>query len=154
MHGSTWTRQGKPSTLPATYRRLQGVRNFLAFYDVHQDILWGYFRQRKRRYEVLDVLKRLRKRYPLDQRIYLVLDNFSPHRCANILQWAQCNNVKLVWTPTNASWLNRIECQFTEVKKFVFENTFYQHHHEVTEAMSKFLCYRNKRNRKHKKTFK
>jgi hypothetical protein len=32
----------------ATYRRLQGVRHFLGFYDVHRDCLGGVFRRRKR----------------------------------------------------------------------------------------------------------
>ena len=112
----------------------------------------GYFRPCKRHNEVLEILKRLRKRYPSDQRIYLDLDNFSPHRCANILQWARCNNVELVWTPTNASWQNRIECQFTEVKSSFSKTLSINTTMKVTDAMSKFLHYRNKRNGKYKQT--
>jgi len=149
-HGSTWARRQHPNRLPATYRRLQGVQHLLAFYDVHQDILWGYNRPRKRWQELLEVLHRLRRRYPGDERIYLVLDNFSPHKRKEIRVWARMNNVRLVWTPTNASWLNRIECQFTELKKFVFDNTNYHSHREVRNAIIKFLTYRNRRNKKRK----
>lgn len=124
----------------------------MAFYDLAQDKLWGYVRKRKRSTEFLGVLKWMRRRYPLQEKIYLILDNFSPHRCKIIFDWAKDNNVELVFTPTNASWLNRIECQFTEVKKFVFENTYYQEHHEVEAALKKFLIYRNARNLKRKKT--
>jgi len=77
--GRSWRPQGKPDRQPATYRRLQGVRHWLAFYDVHADKLWRYVRKRKRSREGLDVLKRMRCRYSADQRIHLILDNFSPH---------------------------------------------------------------------------
>jgi transposase len=94
----------------------------------------------------------MRKRYPGDERIYLILDNFSPHRRKEIRRWARKNNVTLVWTPTNASWLNRIECQFTEIKKFVFENSNHQSHKKMYIALTKFITYRNKRNKKRKLT--
>jgi len=124
----------------------------MAFYDVFEDKLWGYLRKRKRSTEFLGVLKWMRRRYPKEERIFLILDNFSPHRCQIIREWAAKNKVTLVFTPTNASWLNRIECQFTELKKFVFENTYYKEHHDVEEAIRKFLKYRNARNSKRKKT--
>ena len=45
--------KGKPAHPPATYRRSQGIRHRLAFYDVPADELWGYVRKRKRSREVL-----------------------------------------------------------------------------------------------------
>ena len=46
-----------------------------------------------------------------------MLDNFSRHLSTDddprISIWAAANNVELAYTPTNASWLNRIEAQFT-----------------------------------------
>lgn len=58
------------------------------------------------------------------------------------------NKVVFVWTPTNASWLNRIECQYTEVKKFVLDNSDYLSHVQMYRALKKFLTYRNNRNKK------
>lgn len=150
QHGTTWERRTSPDRLPATYTRTHGVRHLLAFYDVQEDFLWGYFRPRKRGQEVLDVLKRVRRRYPLEEKLYIILDNFSPHKRKEIRRWARHVNVKFVWTPTNASWLNRIECQFTELKKFVFTNTNYNLHEQVKDATYKFLRYRNTRNKKRK----
>jgi len=124
------------------------VRHFLAFYDLREDRLWGYYKTRKRSKEVLSVLKKIRKQYPKDEKLYLVMDNFSPHKKNEIEKWSKQSNVKIEFTPTNASWLNRIECQFTEMKKFVFGNTDYRSHKEVKEATYKFLIYRNRRNKK------
>jgi hypothetical protein len=43
-----------------------------------------------------------------------VLDNFSPHlstkRNSRVGDWAEENNVEFAYVPTNASFLNRIEC--------------------------------------------
>lgn len=150
VHGRVWAAHGAPDRLPATYRRTHGVRHLLAFYDMHDDVLWGYFRPRKRWQEVLDVLERVRTRYPLRERLYVVMDNFSPHRRAEIRRWARRSNVILVWTPTNASWLNRIECQFTELKAAVFHNSFYTEHNDVKRNTYRFLRYRNARNKKRK----
>lgn len=113
-----------------------------------EDRLWGYFKKRKRWNDVLSVLKLIRKRYPAKEKLYLVMDNFSPHKRSEIEIWSRRSNIGIEFTPTNASWLNRIECQFTEMKKFVFDNTNFQNHNEVKKATYKFLKYRNRRNKK------
>jgi len=145
--GQSWRGIGKPQRHRATYHRMHGVRHWLAFYDVHADQLWGYVRPRKRRQEVLEVLKRMRNRYPPPLRIHLILDNFSPHKVAEVTQWCRHNNVHLIWTPTNASWLNPIECQFGPVKEFVIRNSDYADHPELRRALDRYARYRNKRSR-------
>lgn len=130
--------------LPATYTRPHGVQHWLAFYDVHHKKLWGYVRSRKRHQEVLGALKLLRRRYPKKQRIHLILDNFSPHRKAKVLRYCRKNNIHMIWTATNASWLNPIECQFTHVKEFVIRGTNYRNHNELKTALYKYVIYRNK----------
>lgn len=142
--GRSYRPVGKPQRWPATYRRSQGVRHWLAFYDLHDDTLWGYMRKRKRSAEVLEVLKRMRRRYPAEQRIHLILDNFSPHGTPDVRRWCRRNNVHLIWTPTNASWLNPIECQFTPVKEFVIRNTYYADHNDLRTALNRYAAYRNR----------
>lgn len=144
QHGYTWARTGHPHRQPATYTRPNGVSHFFGFLDVHANHLWGYFRRRKRSRETLVMLQLLRKRYPVNTRIYLILDNFSPHRTKTVLRWSKNNNIILIWTPTNASWLNHIECRFTDIKNSVFTNVYYKSHQEVYRAVNKYLRYRNK----------
>jgi transposase len=142
--GQSYCRSYKADRLPSTYIRRHGIRHWLAFYDVHADKLWGYTRKRKRSREVLEVLRRMRRRYPEEQRIHLILDNFSPHGTPQVRQWCKLNNVHLIWTPTNASWLNPIECQFTPVKEFVIRNSNYAHHAELREALDRYAAYRDR----------
>jgi hypothetical protein len=60
--------------------------------------------------------------YPSTTRLAIVLDSFSPHLSTRddprVGGWAAANNVELAYTPTNASWLNRIEAQFTAPRYF------------------------------------
>jgi hypothetical protein len=55
--------------------------------------------------ESLDLLKVLRRRWP-GEKLYVVCDNFSPHRHPTVRSWCAANEVELVFTPTYGSWLN------------------------------------------------
>ncbi|HSF92356.1 MAG TPA: IS630 family transposase [Paracoccaceae bacterium] len=129
--------------LRATYHRHGGVRHFLAAYDLETGRLFGRFTKNKTWKEFLSFLRWLRHRYPRKQRLYVVLDNFKPHIKAEVVTWAKVNNVQLVFTPTNASWLNRIECQFTALRKFALDNSDYTTHEEQQAAIESYLRWRN-----------
>lgn len=144
QHGRSWRPTPSPDRLPTTYTRKYGVRHRLAFYDIHRDRLWGYTRSRKRSREVLEVLRRTRRRYRAGQRIHLILDNFSPHGTPEVRRWCRQNNVHLIWTPTNASWLNSIECQCTPLKEFVIRNSNYSNHAQLSRALRRCAGYRNR----------
>jgi hypothetical protein len=42
-------------------------------------------------------------------------------------EWARANNVELAYTP-HASWLNRIEAQFTALRHFCLDGTNHESH--------------------------
>jgi hypothetical protein len=51
----------------------------------------------------------LRSLHPVEVRIAIVCDNYSPHLTTKADQSvAQASNVEIAYTPTNSSWLNRI----------------------------------------------
>jgi transposase len=129
----------------ATYHRLRGVRHFLAAYDLETGHLFGEFSARKTWKEWLHFLKALRRRYRGSETLHIVLDNYKTHLTAAVLSWAKSHHIKFYWLPTNASWLNRIECQFTALKKFALENSDYQTHEEQCEAIESYLAWRNGR---------
>lgn len=131
--------------LRATYRRTGGVRHFLAFYDLETDRLYGQFTARKTWVQFLAFLKWVRRRYPAAQRLHIVLDNYGPHTKAEVRQWALAHNIRLYFTPTQASWLNRIECQFAALKKFALGSTDHRSHAEQQQAIESYLCWRNRR---------
>lgn len=136
-------RKKRVKRLRATYRRHAGVRHFLGAYDMETRHLFGRFTATKNWKDFLSFLRWLRRRYPKAERLYIVLDNFKTHTKAEILAWAQANNVRLLFTPTNASWLNRIECHFTALKKFALDTSDYATHGEQIAAITSYLRWHN-----------
>ncbi|WP_407944498.1 hypothetical protein [Paenibacillus riograndensis] len=63
-------------------------------------------------------------------------------------EWAAANNVEFVYTPTYASWLNRIECHFGPLRKFVLEGSDFAKHQDLGLAIQAYLRWRNKNKRK------
>jgi transposase len=127
-----------------------GVRYLFAAYDVHADRLHGRLRKHKNADEVLAFFKQIRMRYPPKLRIYLVMDNLSTHKTDKVHEWAESNNVELVFTPTYASFLNRIECHFWAIGEFVVKNADYPNWDTLTKAMAEHIRYRNGPHRDHR----
>ena len=142
--GSGYFPKKHPQRQPATYRRLLGVRHLLAIYDVHGDILWGRSYPRKRHQEVLHFLKLLRRRYCRPLPLYVILDNASAHRHREVLRWTKANKVRLVFIPTNASWLNRIECHLTALKKFALDGSYFPDHRSQCWHIQNYMRERNR----------
>jgi hypothetical protein len=86
-HGSTWRSAGRPARLRATYRRTGGVRHMIAALGLSTGTMTYRIRERKRWREFLAFLKLLRTRWPT-QKLYLVIDYFSPHKHPKVTRWA------------------------------------------------------------------
>ena len=144
-HGGCLAKPGRKRVerLRATYHRTGGVRHFLAAYDLETGKLFGRFYSRKRWVEFLEFLKWLRRRYRRSETLHIVVDNYGPHLKEEVQQWARANNVVFYFTPTNASWLNRIECQLAALKKFALDNSDYRTHEEQEQAIQRYLVWRN-----------
>jgi transposase len=132
----------------ATYRRTQGVRHLLAALDLNQDKLYGHVKANKNRSTFLAFCRYLRSLYPPQVRIAIVLDNFSPHLSTNkdqrVGKWAAANNVELAYVPTNASFLNRIECHFTALRYFALDGTDHRSHQEQNSMIRRYIAWRNR----------
>lgn len=142
-HGSGWAPARRPERLRATYSKKMGVRYLFGAYDVHADRLHGRLRTHKNSVEVLAFYRQIRMRYDPRLRIYLIADNLSTHKTPAIREWASKANVELVFTPTYASFLNRIECHFWAIGEFVVKNADYPDWPTLTRAMANHITYRN-----------
>jgi transposase len=132
----------------ATYTRPNGVRHLLAAYDLSRDRLYGHVKTRKGRTEFLAFCRYLRSLYPPEVRIAIVLDNFSPHlstkKDPRVGQWAAANNVELAYVPFYASWLNRIEAQFTALRYFALDGTDHASHQAQASMIRRYIIWRNR----------
>jgi transposase len=132
----------------ATFTRPHGVRHLFAAYDLKADKLYGHVKKRKRRGEFLEFLRYVRALHPPHKRIAIVLDNFSPHLTTKtdtrVGDYAAANNIELVYVPFNASWLNRIEAQFTGLRYFALDGTDHATHADQGRAIRRYIAWRNR----------
>lgn len=142
--GRAWRLAGHPARLRASYRRTSGVRHMIAALDLATGQLLYRIRARKRWRELLSFLKLLRGRWP-GQKLYVIMDNFSPHHHAEVTSWTNAHDVELVFLPTYASWLNWIESEFAAVRYFALNGTDHRTHAEQGEAIGGYIRWRNAR---------
>jgi len=129
--------------LRATYHRHGGVRHMFGAYDLKTNRLFGIFAAKKNWVEFLGFLRWLRRRYRRAGVLYIILDNASFHLKREVRDWADEHRVRFQFTPSNASWLNRIECHFTALRKFALDNSDFRSHEEQQEAIEQYLAWRN-----------
>ena len=132
----------------ATYLHPHGIRPLLAGFDLATDRRYGHIKVRKIRTEFLAFCRYLRSLYPPEVRIAIVLDNFSPHLSTKtdqrVGEWAQANNVELAYVPFYASWLNRIEAQFTALRYFALDGTDHPSHEAQARMIRRYIAWRNR----------
>ncbi|MFC7014639.1 IS630 family transposase [Streptomyces viridiviolaceus] len=140
--GKAWGPVRRPRRLRATCNRHHGVMHVLAALDLATGKLHYRIRPRKRWQELLDLLKALRDRWP-GQKLYVVLDNFSPHKHAKVRAWAADNDIELVFLPTYGSWPNWIEAEFAALRYFALSGTDHRRHDEQNAVIAAYVRWRN-----------
>jgi transposase len=142
------TRSGPRRRRRATFHRPHGVRHLLAAYDLSADKLYGHVKSKKGRTEFLAFMRYVRTLHPAHVRIAIVLDNFVPHLSTKtdtrVGEWARANNVELAYTPHYASWLNRIEAQFTALRYFCLDGTDHESHEAQAFLIRRYIAWRNR----------
>jgi len=113
----------------ATYTRPYGVRHLFAAYDLGKDKLYGHIKPKKNRTRFLEFCRYLRSLYPPEIRIAIR---------------AAANKVEFTYTPTNSSWLNRIEAQFTALRYFTLDGTDHASHKEQGSMIRRYIIWRNR----------
>jgi transposase len=130
----------------ATYTRTAGVRHLFAACELGEDRLFGHIKPRKTRARFLEFCRYLRSLYPPETRIAIVCDN-SPHlttaKDGRVAAWAAANNAEIAYTPTNSSWLNRVEAQFTALRYFALDGTDHASHKQQASIIRRYIIWRN-----------
>jgi hypothetical protein len=73
------------------------------------------------------------------ERLYAIADR----EAVRVGMWAAANNVEIAYTPTNSSWLNRIEAQFTALRYFALDGTDHATHQEQASMIRRYIIWRN-----------
>jgi transposase len=155
--GHQWARragtareQGEPPRprRRATYHRTSGVRHLFGALDLTTDKMYGHVKTHKKRAQFLEFCRYLRSLYPPQVRIAIICDNYSPHlttrKDKRVGNWATANNTEIAYVPTNSSWMNRIEAQFTALREFALNGTDHATHREQNSMIRRYIAWRNR----------
>ncbi|MEU0567310.1 transposase [Nonomuraea sp. NPDC005983] len=92
----------------------------------------------------MSFLKTLCVRRP-SEKLYVIADNYSPHKHPEVRAWASDNHVDLVFLPTYCSWLNWIESEFAALRRYALNGTDDRTHDEQNAAIGAYVRWRNAR---------
>ena len=92
---------------------------------------------------MLSFFVELRRHYPAEQRMHIIMANLSAHTTDDIVEWAKENSVSFAPTPTNASRLNPVECHIGDIQRLALKDTDYRSWPEVDEALQSAIVYKN-----------
>jgi hypothetical protein len=73
------------------------------------------------------------------------IGHYSPHlmKDKRVGQLAAASNVEIAYTPTNSSWLNRVETQFTALRYIALDGTDHVSHEELDSMIRRYIIWRN-----------
>jgi len=132
----------------ATYHRTGGIRHLSGALDLTTDKMYGHVKRHKKRAQFLEFCRYLRSLYPLQVRIAIICDNYSPHLTTRtdkrVGNWAAANNTEIACLPTDSSWMNRIEAQFTALREFTLNGTDHATHSEQASMIRRYIAWRNR----------
>lgn len=121
-------------------QNVKGLLDYFAAKDFHSGKIYYSFYDWKNAFIVVDFFERLLRGIP-NKMIYIVLDCWSAHKKAAKLLTEFHPRLKLIFLPTNASWMNIIEQFFSHVERFVLRNSNFQNVQELMNALSSFVTF-------------
>jgi transposase len=132
----------------ATYTRSAGVRHLFAAYELGEDKLYGHIKPRKNRVRFPGVLPlpalAVPARCPDRDHLRQLLTSPDHRKDKRVGQRAAASNAEIACTPTNSSWLSRIEAQFTALRYFALDGTDHATHQEQGSMVRRYIIWRSR----------
>ena len=108
-------KRGRCGTMTHDYKR-NGTTSLFAAMNVLDGMIIGQCHARHRHQEWLKFLKLLKSQVPIDKEVHLICDNYGTHTHPKVQAWQKRNpRFHSHFTPTSASWLNRVERFFRDL---------------------------------------
>ena len=86
--------------------------------DVHSGRVIGRCMQRQRVREFVRFLNAIEREIPPGKAVYVILDNYGPHRHPAVLRWlARHRRFAFHFTPAGMSWVNLVEIDFARLTR-------------------------------------
>ena len=136
-NGSVWTKEEKVKW-PAK-QKTKGLLELPAAINIRTGKIHYWFHDWKNSFIVIQCFEDLLNKYP-ERDIYVIVDNWSAHTSYTIKVRAFFHSrLKIVYLPSNASWMNLIEKVFSRIEKDLIRNSNFQTVREMMNAIDKYF---------------
>lgn len=120
-----------------------GTQTLMGGYDVRRGKLFGFISDGHDGATFVQLLDLVDACYPTG-RGHIVLDNLSTHTTDEVLDWLEEHpRWTLHFTPTHASWLNQIECAFSDLQRRVLARGSFPSKEDQRQKVYEYLWWRN-----------
>jgi hypothetical protein len=134
--GSVYTKENK--VFYPSKQKVKGLLEMPAGINIKTGKVHYWFYDWKNSFVVIECLEKLLEEYP-EEEIYVIMDNWSAHKSHDVKVWNTFHpRIHLVFLPSGASFLNKIERVFGFVSRDVLQNSNFK---SVSEAMNRISNY-------------
>lgn len=135
--GSIYTKE--KSVYYPSKQKVNGLLEMPAGLNIKTGKVHYWFYDWKNSFVVIECLEKLLIEYP-NKEIYVIVDNWSAHKSYNIKVWnAFHERIHLIYLPSGASFLNKIERVFGFVSRDVLQNSNFQTVREAIDRISNYF---------------
>lgn len=136
-------KKGRCQTMTHDYKR-NGTTSLFAALNTADGKVIGTCMSKHRHQEWLRFLNLIKRSTPADREVHLICDNYATHKHDKVKAW-QKRNPRFVFhfTPTSASWLNRVERFFRDLTEKSIRRGVFRNVDELTQAIEKHLAAHN-----------
>jgi transposase len=135
--GSVYTKDKK--VFYPSKQKVKGLLEMPAGVNIQTGKVHYWFYDWKNSFVVIECLEKLLEEYP-GKEIYAIMDNWSAHKSHDVKVWNALHpRMHLVYLPSSASFLNKIERVFSFLSRDVLQNSNFKTVREAMERISNYF---------------
>jgi transposase len=136
-------KKGDAQTMTHDYKR-HGTTTLFAALNVLDGQVIGQCQTRHTPIEWLKFLKKIDRQTPKDKALHLIADNDATHKHPAVQDWlAKHPRFSMHFTPTSASWLNRVERFFRDITTTRLRRGVFTSVPELESAINEYVAHHN-----------
>ncbi len=136
-------KRGRGTTMTHDYKR-NGVTTLFAALNMLTGQVLSMTDQLHRHQEWLRFLKMIDRKTPKNKELHLIVDNYATHKHPEVQAWlAKHPRFHMHFTPTSASWLNRVERFFRDITDKRIRRGVFTSVAELEAAINEYITAHN-----------
>ena len=137
-------KRGRAGTLTHDYKR-HGTTTLFAALNTRDGSVIARCDNRHRHHEWLTFLRQIDRETPKGKALHLICDNYATHKHPKVREWLEKHpRFQVHFTPTSASWLNRVERFFRDITTERLRRGVFRSVPELITAIKEYIAVHNR----------